>query len=206
MEKIASAVVCDGCGLPASAEHIAGRLARLELSTRFRPVHIAVLFVALAPLPEPEDDFYAPAGSKAYFEAFMDAVGIGAGVEKSAPESDASRLAEFQHRGYYLACLSECPIPPDTDRVTTAISSLGQTLVRRIRFNYRPKRVAVLGTAAAPLLGVLEQAGLGPMLLQDGGRPWVIPKTDDFSARARLQAALSTRGTDENPGSGYDRI
>jgi len=31
---------CDGCGQPASAEHIARRLQRLEWATRFRPIHI----------------------------------------------------------------------------------------------------------------------------------------------------------------------
>jgi len=37
---------CDGCGQPASAEHIARRLQRLEWATRFRPIHIQALLLA----------------------------------------------------------------------------------------------------------------------------------------------------------------
>src|ERR1700680_2959281 len=90
---------CDGCGLPASPEHIARRVRRLELSTRFRPVHIGLLFVARAPSVRPEDDFYGPAESKEFAAPFLDAVEIHSPAEKAAPELDAraiesGRLAE----------------------------------------------------------------------------------------------------------------
>jgi len=49
------ALVCDGCGQMASAEHIARRLQRLEWTTRYRPVHISTLFLgAFSPRDEKE--------------------------------------------------------------------------------------------------------------------------------------------------------
>src|SRR5258708_25677117 len=57
-----SALVCDGCGQAASAEHVARRLKRLEWTTRDRPVHINTLFLG-AFSPHDEKDFlYAPGG------------------------------------------------------------------------------------------------------------------------------------------------
>ena len=65
---------CDGCGLPASPDHIAERVQRLELSTRFRPVHVGVLFIALMPPIRPQDDFYAAAEKNDFFDPFLAAL------------------------------------------------------------------------------------------------------------------------------------
>lgn len=175
MASSSNTLVCDGCGRPASPEHIAGRLRRLELSTKFRPVHIAVLFVALAPPPRPEDDFYGPPESKEFFEHLLDALAIpGPPPSQSGPESDASviasaRLVEFQRKGYYLAYLSECPITGTEEPPATTISILAPTLVRRIRLNYRPKQIVVLGRELAPLVEVLRGAGIGSTATLDPG-------------------------------------
>ena len=67
---------CDGCGLPASPDHIADRLRRLELSTRFRPVHMGVLFIALMPPIRPQDDFYATSDKIDFFDPFLTALEI----------------------------------------------------------------------------------------------------------------------------------
>src|SRR6266849_3349615 len=160
---------CDGCGLPASPQHIADRLSRLELSTRFRPVHISVLFVALAPPVRPEDEFYGPLESKEFTEPFLEALGVHSSTDQASPESDAhgihtARLAEFQRRGYHLAYLSECPIPETEEPTASTISRLAPTLIRRIRFNYRPKQVAPLGLELFPLVDILRIAGIGPIL------------------------------------------
>jgi hypothetical protein len=169
---------CDGCGQPASQEHISERLGRLELSTRFRPVHIGVLVVALAPLPRPEDDFYGPPESREFFEHLLDALEIPLHPGLSGQESDAAavasaRLLEFQRKGYYLAYLSECPITgtaePVAEAVATTISRLGPTLVRRIRLNYKPKQIALLGPELALLAEVLRGAGIGSTVTLDQG-------------------------------------
>lgn len=173
---------CDGCGLPASPDHIAARLRRLELSTRFRPVHISMLFVVLAPPARPEDDFYGPPESKEFFNLFLEALEIPASSEKASPGSvphanDSARLAEFQHRGYYLTFLSECPLPENGEPLASTIARLGATLIQRIRFNYKPKHIAPLGRELNPLIEMLKGDGIGPILILDHGLALPAPRT-----------------------------
>jgi hypothetical protein len=202
---------CDGCGLPASPQHIAERLRRLELSTRFRPVHIGVLFVALAPSVLPGENFYGPAESKEFFDPFLEALEISSSATRAEPESDAhaadsARLAEFQRRGYYLAYLSECPIPENEEPAATTIARLGPTLIRRIRFNYKPKHTAPLGQELFPLVEMLRVAGIGPILTLDRGLPLPTPRTGDREWIELFQRAVAPVAPRENPSSGYDRI
>jgi hypothetical protein len=165
MEISLNWVTCDGCGLPASPAHIAERVHRLELATRYRPIHISVLFVAAAPLPHPEDDFYAPPKSWQFFDTFMEAVdllpsGIIPPPGEERHEGDAARLIELQRRGYYLTYLSECPVAGEDASSAAAIPRLGATLARRIRFNYKPRQTVILGRELSPLREVLERAGV----------------------------------------------
>jgi len=182
METSPKLLPCDGCGLPASPDHIAARVKRLELSTKFRPVHISVLFVALAPPARPEDDFYCPAEAKEFFDPFLEALGIPRSAEKSPKQMDAraadlARLAEFQHRGYYLAYLSECPIRASEEPAASTIARLAPTLIRRIRFNYRPKHIAPLGQELNPLIELLRGEGIAPIVTQDQGLALPAPGT-----------------------------
>jgi hypothetical protein len=198
---------CDGCGRPAPPEHIAERVHRLELSTKFRPVHIGVLFVALAPSLRPEDDFYGPPESKEFFDSFLEALEIPTLEEKAAPGAgdharDAARLAEFQRRGYYLAYLSECPIRPEEEPVAATISRLGSTLIRRIRFNYRPKHVAPLGQELVPLIELLKGSGIGPLLTLDLGTVLSIPSTGDRGGVRLFQKAVAAAAPRANLDSG----
>jgi hypothetical protein len=263
MELKVFSIVCDGCGLPASPEHIAARMERLELVTRYRPIHVHVLFIALAPLPRLEDEFYRPPELRDFFDSFLSALNIlpgaeGRGVrletaevrprtESNGPDAGPAMLFEFQRRGYYLAYLSECPVTPehsgnldtargshnqaqlqrlkptegdlgsaglkpgppggsensardavdlgiDSAQVNAArecISRLAGTLIKRIRFNYRPKRVVLLGTHLSPLLGVFEDAGLGSLLLLDRGAPLTIPSTGDGASLDLFRRAVN---------------
>ncbi len=52
--------VCDGCGMQADDAHIRRRIERLELATRFRPIHIQALLIDAAPPSRSEDYFYRP--------------------------------------------------------------------------------------------------------------------------------------------------
>ena len=172
MVDASSRIICDGCGLPASPDHIAERIARLEFATRFRPVHINLLLVAASPFPGPQNDFYRPPESQEFFAPLMQSVGVldsGEGKEPGADtrESNIAKLVEFQRRGYYLAYLAECPLPK-TDTVAAAISRLAPALVRRIRFNYSPKHITILDEALSPLIAILGQAGMESLLLPDG--------------------------------------
>ena len=194
MDANSSSILCDGCGLPASPEHVAARMERLELVTRFRPIHIQVLFVALDPMPRPEDEFYRPPEARQFFDSLLSALDISTNTESNSAEAAVANLLEFQRRGYYLTYLSECPVTPGQsastgrDRVLLGarqeteesiarecISRLAPTLVKRIRFNYKPKHVAILGTNLAPLIEVFEHAGIGPLLVLDQGAPLTVP-------------------------------
>jgi hypothetical protein len=203
---------CDGCGLPASPEHIAERLRRLELSTRFRPVHIGILFVVLAPRIRTEDDFYGPAESKEFIDPFLEALEISqSSSDKTALEidphaADLARLVEFQRRGYYLAYLSECPIPENVEPAAVTIARLGPTLVRRIRLNYKPKHIAPLGQELTPLVDALSVAGISPILTLAGGLALPTPRTGDRESMELVQRAVASVAPRENLSSGYDRI
>jgi len=190
-------ILCDGCGYPASPVHIAERVARLELATRFRPVHMNLLFVVLAPLQNPADDFYGPPQSRDFFDSLMDALEIAAPSAKASTEADrsmndAARLAEFQRRGFYMSYVSECPIPDESGNASTAIASLIPALVRRIQFNYKPKHIVLLGSNVKPLIETLEESGMGPLLLLQNRQPLAVPSPGDLSARTVFRAGLRT--------------
>ena len=211
MGTSANFLACDGCGLTASPEHIAARLRRLELCARFRPVHIGILFVALAPPARPEDDFYAPAESEEFFNPFLEALEIlppqeSAAMESQDREAGTANLAEFRHRGYYLSYLSECPIPETAESGGETIARLAPTLVKRIRFNYRPKHIALLGTELSPLMEVLAEAGFGPSLTLDRGRPLPAPRAGSREWMELFRSAVASVARSELLASGYDRI
>ena len=208
-------ILCDGCGRPASPSHIAERLARLELATRFRPLHMSVLFVALAPAGGLEDDFYGPSRSNRYFNSLMDVLEIAAPAAEPSHDVDPDevnlvKLAEFQRRGFYQSYLAECPIPDEYGSDTETLDALGRALILRIRFNYRPKQIAVLGNGTAPLIEILEKSGMGAHLLLDQGQPLKLPNPADPSSRTVFRAALGTAvlngARTDHPVSGYDRI
>lgn len=200
---------CDGCGLPATSEHIAARIRRLELATRFRPIHIGILFVAASPPVRASDDFYSPPESKHFFDPFMEVLEISAakGTRDATHEAaDTERLVEFQRRGHFLAYLSECPLPEDGQASPETIARLAPNLLRRIRFNYKPRHVALLGQELAPLVEVLRNAGIGPSLILHLGLPLPFPSTGDQGWKSLFQSAVATVSPSQNLASGYDRI
>jgi len=192
-------ILCDGCGLQAPPQHIAERVRRLERSTRFRPIHIDVLFIALDPAASVEDDFYGPPESLELFDSLLNGVDIRESVELNPTESGAARLLEFQKRGYYLTFLSECALtqresdarPRDKGAELQHISRLAPALSRRIRFNYRPKHVALLGGNLNPLVEILRQSEIAPLLLLDHGQPLRLPAAGDAVSQARFRGVLS---------------
>ena len=195
MESPTKYFPCDGCGLPATPEHIAARIHRLELATRFRPVHIGILFVALAPPIRLEDDFYDSPPSNELFASFMGALEISAPPAEVTPElsreaTDTYTLSEFQKRGYCLAYLSECPVSGQEE--PAAIPRLGPNLVRRIRFNYKPKYVALLGQDLQPLVELLGSQGIGPALILNEGQPLPFPGTGGQDWKALFQRSVAS--------------
>jgi hypothetical protein len=190
VNAIPQTIYCDGCGVAASPEHIRERLARLELATRFRPIHIGVLF--LIPSPELGMDFYdaspRPPGAR---EILLDALGIPAlAAVSGAPGASAteSRLSEFQRRGFFYASVSECALPQGGEPLT--VERLAPTLVKRIQFSYKPKSVVLLSVALSPVVPLLAGAGQGIRILPDGA-PISFPRAGDGAAEAAFRAACA---------------
>ncbi len=150
---------CDGCGQPASPEHFARRLQRLEWTTRYRPVHIqALLLGGIAPVAD-ADFLYCPEGNYQCEAAnLLDALRI-TRVGRSA---DAI-LTEFQKHGLLLTHVLECPLEPGVS-LSTAQRLLEKQLpatVARIRRSLKPKRLLLLSSELAPFAGRFTEATLG---------------------------------------------
>jgi len=186
--------VCDGCGAQVDDAHIRRRIERLELATRFRPVHISVLLVDASPPQRPEDYFYRvspdrsdrSSASRAYFEALMQI----AGVSSIAPSSEESALAEFQRRGFFLIGAVECPLGAGAD-LQDAVERTALTTLRRVNVSYKPKSIALLSAETQPLIAVFQQTDWSSRLVLDNGKPFDVPLSPD-----RLVRALAQKGKD----------
>jgi hypothetical protein len=64
----------------------------------------------------------------------------------------------------------------------------------------------LLGKNTAPLIEILEKAGLGSALLLDQGEPLTIPEVGDPAAIARFREVLASATTTDNLDSEYDSI
>ncbi len=197
-------ILCDGCGFLADEEHLRRRIERLELATRFRPIHIGVLFVGDAPTPAREDDFYLPASNRgarsgparAFFDDLMEGCRIPGAVEKS----EEICLNEFQRGSFFLAYIAECPValgPGSSEGEKQAIDAeepvrrYGATMIRRIQYSYKPKSIVLLGGRTRPLIAILQTAGFAERLLLDRGEPILIPEANNQAARARFRETLA---------------
>jgi hypothetical protein len=150
--------VCDGCGAPADEAHIRARIERLELATRFRPIHIVVLLLEDAPAARAKDYFYLPSrdgtGRSAAATSFFQEMLAAAGIQREMAANEEAALAEFQRRGFYLADAAECPIE-SSDELRSRVAQAIPTIVKRVEFSYRPKHVMLIGaevTRMAPAL------------------------------------------------------
>src|SRR5215469_12969803 len=164
--------VCDGCGAEVDEAHIRRRIERLEMATRFRPIHIQVLLLGDAPPTSTEDYFYRipvqgetrSAGGNRFAAEMMAA----AGITSEEVTNAESALADFQRCGFYLADAVECPVTPE--ELDERVSRLAPTIIKRIAFSYRPKYVAVVGVAAHRLIPVLKKSAIGEKLVTPESR------------------------------------
>lgn len=191
---------CDGCGQPASPEHITARLKRLECATRFRPVHINVLFLgAAAPGAEAEylyagAEESAPPSSMGGFRGegkhILLAAGLGPMLD-SNPHLKGEALAEFQHRAYFLTHVLECPL----DAAMTGERMLAEQCARqmpvamaRIRRSLKPRRIVLFSPALDALIPGMAAGELGAALLLDDGKAFSFG--DGAPSAARLELLL----------------
>jgi hypothetical protein len=145
---------CDGCGATVDAEHIRARIARLELATRYRPVHIQTLLIGVAPPEAAAEYFY----------------------------SSEKEGTELQKNGIFLVYADECPLSAGAD-AGVAVRRAAATMVKRVRLSYKPKSIVLFGDATSGLIEPLRAAGLGELLVLSGGAPFAeLPDLARFRA------------------------
>lgn len=188
--------VCDGCGARVDDAHIRQRIERLELSTRFRPIHIQVLLIDSAPPGRPDDFFYRipqnrlarSLGARMYFIELAKL----AGAKPGSDAAEETTLAEFQRRGFFLAYAVECPVE-DYEQLTAAVRRFAPTVVQRVQTSYKPKHVALISQATQELMKPLQVANWGGQLVLDGGAPFVDPFLGDPQNQAEFGTSLGDR-------------
>ncbi|OLD61545.1 MAG: hypothetical protein AUI53_05310 [Acidobacteria bacterium 13_1_40CM_2_60_7] len=106
-----------------------------------------------------------------------------------------AQLAEFQHRGFFLTYILECPAAQMTlghDALVRVILRQFPSALMRVRRSLRPKRIAAISEALDPLLSSLASSDTGAELLLDAGRPFGLDGADAVGAARRLHVALAT--------------
>jgi hypothetical protein len=187
--------LCDGCGAQVDEAHIRRRIERLELATRFRPIHIQVLFLDAAPMPAPEDAFYRAAGSaerSLASQIFFDEITRCIGPNPGDPLTEESALTEFQRRGFYLACAVECPVE-SPEQLVAAVTRLAPTVLLRLNASYQPKFVAPVSAALQPVVSLLKSNSWADRLILHDGKPFDRPSRANAEQQSAFGAALTER-------------
>ena len=179
---------CDGCGQPASPEHIARRLQRLEWTTRYRPVHIGTLLLG-AVAPQNDTEFvYCPAGNW-NGEAAVLLAAAGLAPDGKSPESV---LAEFQRAGFFLTHVLECPLESGTGGAAGVANRLPAVLAR-IRRSLKPKKLALLSRDLEHVLPAFLSADLHCAILLDKEKPFALEGDVASETAMRLRAAIASQ-------------
>jgi len=180
-------LLCDGCGQPASPEHLAARYRRLEWATRHRPLHINTL-VLCAVAPERDDEFIY--SDSAVFRGGAAALFRVAGIATAGKSTEALHR-ELQRSGIFAAYVLDCPQP------TTSSDALGELLaarlaftLKRIRTSLKPKRVLLASPELNPLLDKIVPATTGCPVLLDGFQAFKLDDTDESVERIRAAMAV----------------
>jgi hypothetical protein len=177
---------CDGCGQLASPEHLAGRLRRLEWSTRFRPLHIQTLLLGAIAPQDDEEFVYSDA---AVFRGEAAAV-LGVAGLVAAGKGPAELHHELQRSGIFVAHVLECPLNPDAVSGTLQqllVQRLPSTMTR-IRRSIKPKRVALISPELEAFRESFTAGNLGCEVVTEGGKAFELSETSD--AVERLRATL----------------
>ena len=188
-----SEILCDGCGQPASPEHIARRLQRLEWATRYRPIHLHTLLLGAISPPAPAEFLYSPEEVHSGEAANL----INAACVSIAGKSADAIQSEFQRRGIYLTHVLECPLDVPSsgpDLLTNAFITRLPTLFTRIRRSLKPKRLAFVSRTLTPLIERFASAQLICELVLDDGRAFGLDQSSSgevTAAIARFQDVLS---------------
>lgn len=193
MTANSSEILCDGCGQPASPEHIARRLQRLEWATRYRPIHLHTLILGATSPLAPADFLYSPEETHSGEAAHLFAA---AGISTPGKPADAIQ-AEFQRRGSYLTHVLECPLDVTSggaDFLNNVLVARLPMLFKRIRRSLKPKRLALISGSLTPFIERFASTQLGCDLVLDDGRAFALDHSDPPEvtlAIARFQSVLA---------------
>jgi hypothetical protein len=178
-----SPISCDGCGQPASPEHIARRLQRLEWTTRYRPIHLHTLLLGASSPNNQADFFYSPGEAHSGEAANLFAA---AGIAAENKNADTMH-SEFQRHGFFVTHLLECPLDPGAVTLATAMDARLPSLFTRIRRSLQPKRLAFISSSLTPLIPKFADAHLGCELVLDEGQAFPL----DCPGAAGLAGTIS---------------
>jgi hypothetical protein len=160
-------IVCDGCGQPATQEHIARRLKRLEKMTRYRPIHVQTLFLAAASPAEDREELYSTEGE---FQGEGAEILRSLGIDK-AGWSIEEVVAGIQRQGLLFAHVLECPLN-DPESRQEALRRRLPSVLARIRRSYKPKRVVLVGAELAEFVAQITNAIPDAMVVLRQGQPF----------------------------------
>ncbi|HXM91255.1 MAG TPA: hypothetical protein VN974_06890 [Candidatus Dormibacteraeota bacterium] len=180
-----SEILCDGCGQPASPEHIARRLQRLEWATRYRPIHLHTLLLGAISPQAPADFLYSPEETHSGEAANLIAA---AGISAAGKSADAIQ-SELQRRGIYLTHVLECPLDVPSsgvDFLNNALITRLPTLFTRIRRSLKPKRLAFISGSLTPSIERFASAQLNCELALDDGRAFALDNSNPAAATAAI--------------------
>lgn len=188
--------VCDGCGARTDEAHVRRRVERLELATRYRPVHIKVLMLDGAPPVRLEDYFYQAAknrsdrsvASRMYFDELCKCAGIAVGPDLR----EEPALADFQRRGFFLASAVECPFEDQPDP-QGALRRLAPTVLKRVQTSYIPSYVVPISPPTQELIRLFGLVGWGDRLILNNGSPFSDPYLGDPKRQAAAGSAFGER-------------
>ncbi len=168
-------------------EHITRRLKRLENMTRYRPIHVQVLFLGAASPADPQEYLYSgPGAFKGEGATLLRALS----VETSGRTVEAT-LADFQRRGYLLAHVLECG--EEFKNEAASREALGRRIpatLTRIRRSFRPKRLVLLGAEQTEFVPQFTAANLDAALILQDGKPFHWNQIGDGWLAKELAAAL----------------
>lgn len=188
--------VCDACGARTDEAHIRRRVERLELATRYRPVHIKVLLLDGAPPARPEDYFYQAAkdrsvrsvASRTYVNELLKCAGIAVGPDLR----EEPALTDFQRRGFFLASAVECPFEDQPDP-QGALRRLAPTVMKRVQTSYNPAYIVPLSPPTQELIRLFGLVGWGDRLVLNNGAPFSDPYLGDPKRQAQAGTAFGER-------------
>jgi hypothetical protein len=186
MNVSTSEILCDGCGQPASPQHLARRLQRLEWATRYRPIHLHTLLLGDTSPQSAAEFLYSPEQAHSGEAANLISA---AGISSAGKSADAIQ-SEFQRRGIYLTHLLECPLEvlsSGDDFLNNALIMRLPMLFTRIRRSLEPKRLAFISESLTPLIERFASAQLNCELVLDDGRAFAL----DNSNPAEVKAAIT---------------